>query len=65
MSVAPILRTKEQARRYYDRISPLYDWLTASEKPLIEKAVTALAPQTGETILEVGSGTGTPGTNRT
>jgi ubiquinone/menaquinone biosynthesis C-methylase UbiE len=58
-SFAPIHRTKAQARRFYGRISAFYDGLTASEKPLILKGVVALAPQPGETFLEIGCGTGT------
>lgn len=55
----PINRPKAQARRYYDHLSGFYDWLTASEQALIKKGVEILAPQPGETILEVGCGTGT------
>ena len=57
--MAPVLRTKDQARRYYDRISAIYDWLTASEKPLIKQGIETLSPQPGEWILEIGCGTGT------
>lgn len=59
MHIAPILRSKEQARQYYNRISGIYDWLTISEKLLIKKAVETLNPQAGERILEIGCGTGT------
>ncbi|MCB2210457.1 methyltransferase domain-containing protein [bacterium] len=55
----PVDRSKADAQRYYDRMSKIYDWLTASERSLIEKGVTQLAPQQGETILEIGCGTGT------
>ena len=57
--LTPILRSKEQARRYYNRISGIYDWLTASEKSLIKNGVDTLSPQAGEKILEIGCGTGT------
>jgi demethylmenaquinone methyltransferase/2-methoxy-6-polyprenyl-1,4-benzoquinol methylase len=55
----PVQRSKAQARSYYDRLSGIYDWLTASEQTLIEHGVTVLAPQPGETLLEIGCGTGT------
>ncbi|QRN84290.1 methyltransferase domain-containing protein [Chloroflexota bacterium] len=55
----PINRPKAQARRYYDRLSRFYDWLTASEQTLILKGIETLAPHPGETVLEVGCGTGT------
>jgi ubiquinone/menaquinone biosynthesis C-methylase UbiE len=57
-NISPILRSKEQARHYYDWISGIYDWLSLSEKPLIEKGIEALSPQPGERILEIGCGTG-------
>jgi ubiquinone/menaquinone biosynthesis C-methylase UbiE len=57
--ILPVNRTKRQARRNYDRISGIYDWITASEKDYIEKGVRALAIAPGEKILEIGSGTGT------
>jgi ubiquinone/menaquinone biosynthesis C-methylase UbiE len=57
-AIAPVTRSKDQARRYYNRISGIYDWLTASEKPLIEKGVQMLCPNPGETILEIGCGSG-------
>lgn len=56
--IAPILRSKEQARRFYSRISTFYDLLTASEKPLIMKGIAALHPLPGESILEIGCATG-------
>ena len=56
--IIPVTRSKHSARRYYDRISAVYDWLTASEKNLIRKGVDILSPSPGETILEIGSGTG-------
>jgi len=56
--IAPVLRTKDQARLFYDRISAFYDWLTASEKPLVKQGIEILCPQPGEWILEIGCGTG-------
>ncbi len=55
----PVNRPKGEAQRYYDRLSKIYDWLTASEQKLIEKGVTVLAPSKGEAVLEIGCGTGT------
>ena len=57
--ILPIKRSKNSAQRFYDRISSIYDWLTASEKKLIRKGISILSPSPGETILEIGSGTGT------
>ena len=56
---APVTRSREQARQYYNRISGIYDWLTSSEKPLIEKGIETLSPQPGESIFEIGCGSGT------
>lgn len=58
MHITPIPRSKGQARQYYNRISGIYDWLTISEKPLIQQGVETLNPQAGECILEIGCGTG-------
>ena len=55
----PVNRTKDQARRYYDRISCIYDWLTKSEKKFIKEGVDRLSTSPGETVLEIGPGTGT------
>lgn len=57
-NILPVNRSKRSARRFYDRISEIYDWLTASEKGLIKKGVDLLSPALGETILEIGTGTG-------
>lgn len=54
----PIHRSKAQARRNYDRISGIYDVLTASEKALIHQGLELLAVQPHEHILEIGCGTG-------
>jgi demethylmenaquinone methyltransferase/2-methoxy-6-polyprenyl-1,4-benzoquinol methylase len=57
--ILPVKRSKNSAQRFYDRISGIYDWLTASEKKLIGNGISILSPSPGETILEIGSGTGT------
>jgi demethylmenaquinone methyltransferase/2-methoxy-6-polyprenyl-1,4-benzoquinol methylase len=46
-------------RRYYDRISRVYDLLAdASEQEIRDYGIQALALSTGERVLEVGFGTG-------
>lgn len=55
----PVRRSRSEARRYYDRLSGIYNWLTASEQSLIRQGVDALAPRPGEMLLEIGCGTGT------
>lgn len=54
----PVNRSKAQARRFYDRISRIYDTLTASEKHLVRQGVDLLSLSPGERVLEVGCGTG-------
>lgn len=56
--ISPINRSKSQARKYYDRISKFYDWLTAGEKRFIKKGVDLLDIKPEEKIVEVGCGTG-------
>jgi ubiquinone/menaquinone biosynthesis C-methylase UbiE len=58
-NMLPVSRSKREAQRYYDLLSKIYDWMAASERSLIEKGVTILAPVQGEAILEIGCGTGT------
>lgn len=55
----PVKRSKSQARRYYDRISGIYDWIASSEIIFIKKGVDLLSALPGEWILEIGTGTGT------
>ncbi len=55
----PIEREKEAAQAYYDRLSGIYDMLTRSEAAIIRKGVELLAVTSGETVLDIGSGTGT------
>ena len=56
--ILPIKRSKAQARRFYDRISGVYDTLTASEQALIKLGLQRLQIQPGEAVLEIGPGTG-------
>ncbi len=58
-AILPVPRTKEEAKRLYDRISEFYDYLTAtSERKYAEKALDRLSIEEGETALEIGFGTG-------
>lgn len=57
--ISRVTRSKAQARTAYDRISRWYDWLAASsERPLAEIGLHNLNPRDGETVLEIGCGTG-------
>jgi ubiquinone/menaquinone biosynthesis C-methylase UbiE len=58
-AVLPVSRTKAQAQRFYDRISRIYGWMTSAfERKHGEKALELLSIQAGETILEIGPGSG-------
>lgn len=48
----------ESNKVFYDRISHVYDMIAQPEKPHRQAGVVALNPQPGETILELGFGTG-------
>lgn len=57
-TILPILRTKEEAKRLYDRISEFYDCLSAFERKYAEMALKCLSLKEGETVLEIGFGSG-------
>jgi len=58
-SILSVPRSKEQAKRFYDRISKVYDYLIgAFERKYAEMAVERLSVEEGEIVLEVGFGTG-------
>lgn len=57
--VLPVPRTKEEARRFYDRISRAYDYLTrAFERKHTERTLECLSINEGEAVLEIGFGSG-------
>lgn len=59
MQISPVNRPKSAAKRNYDRLSPIYDVLAgSSEAPLTRLGLEILAVKPGETVLEIGAGTG-------
>lgn len=60
-SKPPVLRvprSKEQAQASYDRLSKIYDLLAASEHPYIDRGLQLMDLAAGESVLEIGCGTG-------
>ena len=59
---APILRvfqSKDQTRAFYNKISRVYDLLSErSEAPMRKAGLALLSARVGESILEIGFGTG-------
>ena len=57
--ISRVYRSKEEAKTYYDRISAVYDWFGGIfERRPAEKALRHLDVRSGETVLEIGFGTG-------
>jgi ubiquinone/menaquinone biosynthesis C-methylase UbiE len=57
--VSRVVRSKQQAKSTYDRISRWYDFLAGGfESRHRDAGVQKLAPNEGDTILEIGFGTG-------
>jgi ubiquinone/menaquinone biosynthesis C-methylase UbiE len=59
MQISQVKRSKSTARRTYNRLSRIYDLLVgSSETQFIHLGLEMLAVRAGETVLEIGSGTG-------
>jgi ubiquinone/menaquinone biosynthesis C-methylase UbiE len=59
MEISRVKRPKSAAKKSYDSMSSIYDWLAgSSEGSLMRKGLDMLAVQAGEKVLEIGSGTG-------
>jgi len=57
--VLRVLQSKEETRSFYDKIAKVYDLLAErSEEPIRQAGLRMLAVQPGETVLEIGFGTG-------
>lgn len=56
--VRRVLRTRLAARRAYDRMSAVYDWLTAGEAYVRRRLLRVAAIRRGERVLDLGTGTG-------
>jgi ubiquinone/menaquinone biosynthesis C-methylase UbiE len=57
--VLRVLQSKEETRHYYNKIAKVYDLLSEdAEKPMREAGIKKLAAKPGESILEIGFGTG-------
>ncbi len=57
--ITRVLRSKDRARRTYDAMSGIYDLVaTPFERRVQDRALEMLAPAPGETVLEIGFGTG-------
>jgi demethylmenaquinone methyltransferase/2-methoxy-6-polyprenyl-1,4-benzoquinol methylase len=59
MQISRVSRNKHTAKLTYDRLSPIYDGLAgSSETQFMHQGLEMLGLNTGETVLEIGCGTG-------
>ncbi|MGD2157246.1 MAG: class I SAM-dependent methyltransferase [Anaerolineales bacterium] len=56
--VRRVRRSRDSAKKTYDRMSRWYDWIAASEAKFILMGLEQLDAQQGEKVLEIGYGTG-------
>jgi ubiquinone/menaquinone biosynthesis C-methylase UbiE len=57
--ILPVFQSRDQTRAFYNKISRVYDLLSErSEAPMRKAGFDLLKPRPGETILEIGFGTG-------
>jgi demethylmenaquinone methyltransferase/2-methoxy-6-polyprenyl-1,4-benzoquinol methylase len=57
--ILPVLRSKEEAKQFYDRVSRVYDYSIGTfERKYAETALRFLSIEEGETVLEIGFGSG-------
>jgi demethylmenaquinone methyltransferase/2-methoxy-6-polyprenyl-1,4-benzoquinol methylase len=57
--VARVLTTRSETRAFFNKISKIYHLMAEhSEGPIRQKCLLKLAPRPGETLLEIGCGTG-------
>jgi demethylmenaquinone methyltransferase/2-methoxy-6-polyprenyl-1,4-benzoquinol methylase len=59
MHISRVRRPKITAKRSYDRLSHIYDWLAgSSETQFMHQGLEMLALNANESVLEIGCGTG-------
>jgi ubiquinone/menaquinone biosynthesis C-methylase UbiE len=59
MQISRVNRPKIAAKKSYDKMSSMYDWLAgSSEEPFMRMGLEMLDVQPGEEVLEIGCGTG-------
>jgi demethylmenaquinone methyltransferase/2-methoxy-6-polyprenyl-1,4-benzoquinol methylase len=57
--ITRVLTSRSETRAFYNKISRIYDLMAEhSEAPVRQKCLHKLAPRSGETLLEIGCGTG-------